>query len=114
MCRSTESLTITSITKFEVSSQLLAQTEGIQDTSVYQECVSLSVEVTSNTSTQIGDEVPDTVLVVATEHIAQVEQNVLVNSEILVNITIESLTHPNTGSLSTKSETWSKPLTNSQ
>ena len=119
-----EVLVVVHVANFQVQRNNLAQTEGVQDTCAQNSTITLGVlaECVVYTSTQIGDEVPNTSLVVTADHVAQVEQHLLVNSQIerstlhrnLVKVDgLESLTLPTEVSLGTQTETGSEPLTNS-
>ena len=75
-------------TQLEVDAYLLAYAEGVQDTNAVVHSVCVVRHRTSYTSTSEGNEIPNTVRIVTTQHVAQVEQHVLVQCPVLVTVAI--------------------------
>ena len=94
---------------------MLAQTECIEDTCREVHCVAVVVASTVDTSTYERNEVPNACLVVTIDHVAKVEENVLVECPVVVVVLVlvNYIAAPNARELSAKTKTRCEPLTDS-
>lgn len=104
-------------TKFEVDSHFTAYIELVQDTSAKTHAVSVVAHRARNTGTEEWNKVPNTIRIVTIKHVAQVEQNLLVKSPVLVAyISAQgawiNLLAPDALKFGTETESRSEPLTN--
>ena len=103
------------IVYIEVDSPLVIDLELIQETNTSNRRIAVSAHVTVQTNTYVRDAIPNTCLIVTAEHIAEVEQNLLVQSPVLVCICLlvlrKNSAAPCTIELSTETKTWCEPLT---
>ena len=78
-------------------------------------CIAVSAAVTVDTSTYEGNEVPNAVRIITIEHVAEIEENVLVKSPSMVRVLVLVYysAAPNARELGTKTETRCEPLTDS-
>src|SRR5574344_2067800 len=66
------------IVYIKVDSPLVIDLELVQDTNTNYRSIAVSAHVTVNTKTCVRDAIPNTSLVVTTQHIANIEQNLLI------------------------------------
>ena len=105
-------------TQLEMEAYMLAEAECVQDTCREIHAVIVSSHGTANATTGEWNEIPNTIWVVATKHIAQIEQDVLIQEPITIACVFWALTivpytlTPDTLELRAKSKTRSEPLTN--
>ena len=94
---------------------MLAYAEVVEQTNVVREVAVADGEVVDVTKTYVRNEVPDTLFVVATEHVREVEHNVLVDVVELVGgvyIACVHLLEPETVELGAETDAGGEPLTN--
>ena len=92
---------------------MLAQAECIEDTCREVHCVAVVVACTADTCTYERNEVPNACLVVTIDHVAKVEENVLVECPVVVVVLVlvDYCAAPNARELSAKTKTRCEPLT---
>ena len=98
-------------TKFNINSNFLADVELIKNTCAQAHRVAVNCAIASYACTCKRNKVPNTIRIVAINQIAKIEENLLLCVPILETL-ITSFS-PNTGNFCTKTDTRSKPLTDS-
>ena len=112
---------VTVPTGFNVEGEAVRQTELVQQTEAETHSIAVGVHVAANTTTSERDDAPETVGVVTTNHVAQIEEHVLIGNPILCSVRIldavisytmsQNSTSPDTLYLCTETDSRSKPLT---
>ena len=114
-------------TSFNIEGEAVRQTELVQDTEAETHSIAILAHVTTYTTTSERNETPETIGVVATNHVAKVEENVLIGNPIfrsvretmigiaiscyVVTTSTENGTAPDTLYLCTETDSRCKPLT---
>ena len=101
-------------TQLEVDSQLRRNTEGVEDTNAQLHSIGVVAHVAGDTTASEGNEVPDTLLVVAADQVAEVEEHLLVRRPVLValaGLVVQNRLAPDTIDLGTETDARREPLT---
>ena len=105
----------------EVEGQALGELEGVQQTEAVAVGNLVGGHVTADTEAEIGDGVPQTVLLIAEEEVVEVEEHLLLQIPVLVAVVVGvlqaaegvglDLTAPEAAQAGTETDARSEPLT---